>query len=291
MTKENNLHLYDEQGFAQGWLPPYSNDKQLLKARIDFFQNNNKNTVRYITSTYEQFISLFEESLIKHQYININGLDLFKQKDVITGCQHFIDQLIMTYGLDNLQVLKGGYNYYQRLNPKIKYVTVDTIEPSGPLILEHPFPSAGDSHIDYKKIIEKANKIGTDVYLDCAWLPMAWDVDIDLTEPCIKGLCVSLSKPFGLHWSRIGVRWLKKETSDTISIENKFRMVSYPNIMIGLFYLDRFPMDYLITKYRQAYFDLCKTYNLKPSKTLLNAYSEKHNKMVGVANLLLNRND
>jgi hypothetical protein len=288
MIKENNLHTFDEQGFAEGWLPPYSNDKEFLKSRIDFFKNNNNNAMKYIASSYSDFISAFEKSIEQHRFVTINGLDQFKQKDVIIGCQHFIDQLIMTYGLDNLQVFKGGYNYYRRLNPKIKHITVDTMEAGKPLILEHPFPSVGDSHPNYEKIIDKANQIGTHVYLDCAWLPTSWDLKLNLNQPCIKGLCISLSKPFGLHWNRIGVRWLKEETFDTIAIENKFGMISYSNIMIGMYYLNKFPIDYLIKKYRKSYFDLCEKHDLKPAKTLISAYSNKRNEMVGVANLLLN---
>lgn len=291
MNKENNLHPLDEQGFAKGWLPPYSNDREFVKSRIDFFKNENNNAVKYIASDYKDFISAFEKSIQQHQYVTINGLDQFKQKDVIIGCQHFIDQLIMTYGINNLQIFKGGYNYYKRLNPKIKYATIDTIEADKPLILEHPFPSVGDVHPCYEEIIDKANQIGTHVYLDCAWLPTSWNIKLDLNQPCIKGLCMSLSKPFGLHWNRIGVRWLKEETYDTIAIENKFRMVSYSNIMIGMHYIDRFPIDHLIKKYKESYLDLCKEYDLRPTNTIISAYSNKRNEMVGVANLLLNRND
>jgi hypothetical protein len=289
MTKENKIHLTDEEGFAQGWLPPYSNDKEFLKSRIDFFQNNNKNAIKYLTHTYSDFIESFERSLSSHSFIKINGLEKFRQKDVITGCQHFIDQLIMTHGIDKLQVFDGGYNYYRRLNPKIKYVTIDTMQSRRPMILEHPFPRNGDKHPQYEEIISKANELGTDVYLDCAWLPIAWDINLDLNEPCIKGLCMSLSKPFGLHWSRIGVRWMKEDCYDTIAIENEFRMVSYPNVMIGMYHLDRFPMDHLVKKYRSAYLELCRQHDLTPAKTIMSAYSKKNKKMVGVANLLLNK--
>lgn len=291
MTKQQNSRLLDENGFAHEWIPPYSNDKELLRARVNFFQNKNNTTTKYIASTYNDFISSFEQSLAKHQFVTVNGLDLFKQKDVIIGCQHFIDQLIMTHGLDNLQLFEGGYNYYKRLDPKLKYVTVDTMEPGKPLILEHPFPRFGDSHVNYNEIISKANKTGIDVYLDCAWLPTAWGIDLDLTEPCIKGVCMSLSKPLGLHWSRIGVRWLKEHTYDTIAIENEFLMVSFPNIMTGMYYLDKFPMDYLVKKYKNTYYELCDKQKLTPTKNIMTATIKKTNKMVGVAHALLNKND
>jgi len=287
MTNSQN-RLFDEQGFAVGWVPPFSNDKALLQTRVDFFKNNDNKTISYITSEYDNFINAFEISLLDHKSIKIKGIELFKQKDVITGCQHFIDQLIMTHGLDNLQVFKGGYDYYKKLNPAFKHVDLESMVSGKPLILEYPFPSVGDEHPQYEQIISRANKMGVDVYLDCAWLPSSWDLDLDLSENCIKGMAISLSKCFGLHWSRIGVRWLKEEVQDTIAIENEYRMVSYPNVMIGKYYLDRFPMDFLITKYKQAYLNLCTAHDLVPCKTIMSAHSQKKDSMVGVANLLLN---
>ena len=284
MTSVQN-RLFDEKGLAIDWFPPYSNDKELVKARVDFFKNK---ALKYIACDYTDFINSLQQSLLAHRYVKIKGLDLFAHRDVITGCQHFIDQIIMTHGLKNIQVFKGGYNYYKKLDPTLTHVTLETMVPNKPLILECPFPSTGDKHPRYDEIISKAEQIGVDVYLDCAWLPSSWDQDLDLSANCIKGLAVSLSKCFGLHWSRIGVRWMRHEVRDTINIENQYRMVSYPNIMIGKYYLDNFPLDFLITKYRNNYFELCETHNLKATKTIISAYDKERNTTVGMANILLN---
>lgn len=287
MTSVQN-RLFDDKGLAIDWIPPFSNDRQLLEARGDFFKNKENKSFPYITSEYNDFINAFQQSLLSHQYIKIKGLDLFTQRDVITGCQHFIDQIIMTHGLQNIQVFKGGYHYYRKLNPEFAHVDLESMMPGKPLILEYPFPSSGDRHPQYNEIISRADDMGIDVYLDCAWLPCAWEQELDLRPQCIKGMATSLSKPFGMHWCRIGVRWLKHETNDTIKIENQYRMVSYPNVMIGKYYLDKFPMDYLITKYKKNYYDLCNSHDLEPLKTLVSAYSRENKGMVGVANLLLN---
>lgn len=288
-AQENKREL-DTNNLGIGWYPPYSNDKDLLRARVNFFKNFENKTIKYITSEYINFIEGFEKSLHKSQNISISGLEAFKQKDVITGCQHFIDQLIMTHGLNNLQVFKGGYNYYKRLDKNFRYVDVDTLEAGKPLVLEYPFPGTGTEHPDFQKIVEKSNSLGIDIYLDCAWLPLSWGLNLDVNEPCIKGIAMSLSKCFGLHWSRIGVRWMKEKTEDTISIENKFRMVSFPNIMVGKYYLDCFPIDFLIEKYKDKYFDKCKELDLMPTKNIINAYSKKKQSMVGIANAIL-KND
>ena len=194
--------------------------------------------MKYITSNYSDFIESFEKSLYQNKNISIHGLELFKQKDVITGCQHFIDQMIMTHGLDNLQVFKGGYNYYQRLNANFRFVNLDTMEAGRPLILEYPFPKFGAEHPDFQKIIKKSNNLGIDIYL-----------------------------------------------------ENNFRMVSFPNVMIGKYYLDTFPMDFLIEKYKDKYLNVCKDLDLVPTNNIINAYSKKKQSMVGIANAIIKNND
>lgn len=282
--------LFDKKDLVQNWLPPLSNDRELLKIRIDFFKNFANKTLKYITLEYQDFILAFEKSLKENHSINVSGLDLFEQKDVIIGCHHFVDELIMTYGLNNLQLFKGGYNYYERLDPDIKFVTLDTLEFKKPLILEYPFPKYLREHLYYQDIIQKCNQLEIDVYLDCAWLPASFDLDLDLTQPCIKGMAMSLSKCFGLHWSRIGVRWLKNKKEDGIFLQNKNRMISFPNLMIGKYYLDRIPMNFLINKYQSKYYQICEDLSLHPGKVILGAHSLDLKKQYGFRDLFLGNN-
>ena len=281
--------MFNKNNLIQNWLPPISNDQELLKIKVNFFKNFENKTLKYMTLEYHDFITIFEKSVKENQSINILGLDSFVQKDVIVGCHHFIDELIMTYGLNNLQLFEGGYNYYKRLNPNIKYVTLDTLEPDRPLLLEYPFPRYLDEHPNYKEIIEKCNKLNINVYLDCAWLLSSFNLNLDLTQPCIKGMAMSLSKCFGLHWSRIGVRWLKDKTEDGIFLQNKNRMISYSNLMIGKYYLDRIPMNFLITKYQSMYYQICEDLSLHPGNVILGAHSLDLTQRYGFRDLFLKK--
>ena len=271
----------------RGSVPSLSNDKKLLELRINFFKNFENKTMKYILSSYGQFISSFEKSLIENKLIEVIGLENFTQKDVIVGCNHFIDELIMTHGLQNIQHF-GGYNYYKKLDSKLKVVTLDTLEGGKPLILECPFPKFGGPHPDQDQILKKCNDLKIEVYLDCAWLPVSWDIKIDLNEPCIKGVAVSLSKCFGLHWSRIGVRWLKEEKQDSIWLQNQHNMISFPSVMLGKYYLDRLPMNYLVEKYREKYYDLCKSLNHKPGHVIMLSHAHDNSSIYGTAKDLLN---
>ena len=286
MTK----NAFDKKDIEHGWVPPLSNDKGLLSLRINFFKNQENETMKYVTQSYEDFISAFEKSIEANKSITIKGLDTFVQKDVIVGCNHFIDQLIMTYGLNGIQQF-GGYNYYKRLDANVQNATLETLDKEKPLIMEYPFPSNGGPHKQHNEIIEKCNQLGIDVYLDCAWLPVSWDMDLDLSQSCIKGMAISLSKCYGLHWSRIGVRWLKNSTHDSIFLQNKHKMISFPSVMLGKYYLDRLPMDYLVDKYKQKYYDMCEYFEHTAGNTIMISHSNDKQEIYGIANCLLKNNE
>ena len=286
MTK----NAFEKNDIEHGWVPPLSNDKSLLSLRIDFFKNQENNTIKYITQSYDDFVSAFENSIHANKSVTIKGLDSFVQKDVIVGCNHFIDQLLITHGLNGIQQF-GGYNYYKRLDANIKNATLETLDKTKPLILEYPFPNNGGPHKQHDEIIKKCNELGIDVYLDCAWLPVSWDMDLDLSQPCIKGMAMSLSKCYGLHWSRIGVRWLKNTTHDSIFLQNKHKMISFPSVMLGKYYLDRLPMDYLVDKYKQKYYDMCEYFEHTPGKTIMISHSKDKQEIYGIANCLLKNNE
>lgn len=264
-------------------IPPFSNDEMLLKTRIDFYRSNN---LKFITTEYKDFISAFECSIKENKSIKILGLDKFRYKDVIIGCQHFLDNLIIEHGLNNLQFFEGGYGYFKKLNPNLQHTTLDTLQLGKPLIIEYPFPKYQGEHPQYHEIIQCCNEKNIDVYLDCAWLPISWDLELDLDQPCIKGLAISLSKNYGLHWSRIGVRWHRNLKKDSIFLQNQYRMISYSNLIIGKFYLDKLPMDYIVQKYKEKYINICKEFDLLPGKTIMVAHALNGQKY-SLKNLLL----
>lgn len=286
MTKD----IFDHNDIEQGWVPPLSNDKSLLELKVRFFQNHGNQTMKYVISTYEDFISSFEKAIENNESFTVSGLENFNQKDVIVGCNHFLDELIMTHGLESIQHL-GGYGYYKKLDPRVKHASVDTLVKGKPLILEYPFPKYGGEHKDHKAIMKKCNDLEIDVYLDCAWLPTSWDIHLDLNEPCIKGLAMSLSKCYGLHWSRIGVRWLRNEKKDSIWLQNKHRMVSFASVMLGKYYLDRLPIDYLVKKYKQRYYEVCDFFNHKPGNTIMISHSHDNEEIYGIAKCLIGSNE
>ena len=65
-------------------------------------------------------------------------------------------------------------------------------------------------------------------------------------------------------------------------------MISFPSVMLGKYYLDRLPMNYLVEKYREKYYDLCKSLDHKPGNVVMLSHSHDNSMIYGTAKDLLN---
>jgi|TARA_A100001015_G_scaffold53159_1_gene58296 hypothetical protein len=251
-----------------------------LRDRISF------DTVKHYTK--DDFIEYFEERIGQYKLIKIEGLDRFKHKDLIMGCHHFIDNLLLKYNIENLQIFEHDYNYYKKLKPDIIYTTIDTISADKPLLMAMPFPGHLGLHRQFEDIMNKCEELGVEVHLDGSWLPASFNINYNLQYDCIKSVAMSLSKAYGMGWNRIGLRWSKQyDDYDSITIMNKANMIHKLSYQIGCFYLDNFSLDHLVNKYKAQYDVICKDLKLRPSNIIHAAFSIDRSQLYGVKELLV----
>lgn len=237
--------------------------------------------------TKDEFISKFEERIQQYQYVSIKGLENFEHKELIIGCQHFIDNLLLEHNIKNLQIFEHDYNYYKRLKTDIKYTTLDSLEKGKPLLIAMPFPGHLGVHNQFKNILQKCDDMDIDVHIDASWLPASFNVDYDISNKCVKSVAMSLSKAFCMGWNRIGIRWSKQhKENDSISIMNKFNMIPKVLYQIGCLYLENYALDYIIKTYKENYDKLCRELKLRPSNIIHAAFSIDRSKLYGVKQLL-----
>lgn len=259
--------MFKKQTLIEDRCPPINDDEDIVSIR-------NSLPERYEDVEPGIFVSKFEKRLANYESLDLRGLDTFHHKDVIIGCTQFIDDLISTHGLENIQLFEHGYDYYRRLDPDITFSTIDTLSNQKILLLELPFPGHLGPRRDLKEIIEKCNKENIDLHLDCAWLTCGMDIAFDFDQPCIKSVGMSLSKCYGLGWSKIGVRWSREIQTQ--------KAIPKSNLDIGNFYLDQLPMDHLVKKYKSTYKKICRQFYLRPSNVIIGAHSIDRNKIYGL---------
>jgi hypothetical protein len=237
--------------------------------------------------TEDDFISMFEQRIKEYKFVSIIGLEKFIKKQLIMGCHHFIDNLLLEYNIKNLQIFEHDYSYYKKLYPNIKYATYDSLENNKPLLIAMPFPGHLNIHNQFKDILKKCDDNNIDVHIDASWLPASFNAHYDISNNCVKSIAMSLSKAYCMGWNRIGIRWSKEyNENDSISIMNKSHMIPVISYKIGCLFLENFELDYIVKIYKNRYEKLCKDLKLRPSNIIHAAFSIDKSKLFGLKKLL-----
>ena len=265
-------------------------DRNINKVIKDFSDNGVKGGCPDEDVIYDVFKEEFHTWI---QKLTLTGFDAFPKKDICIGCTQFIDNLYMSYGPNGLMIFEGDYKYHWRLNNDIKYVTLENIaylslNPDGsrkPLLIAMPFPTVGDIHCDMDQILSRCYELNIDVHIDGAWISCSRDIIFHFNHPAIKSFAISLSKGLGLGWNRIGIRYSRSSLNDSISLMNDFNMNCRSLAWIGLHFIRSLDPDYFWQKYGDAYYKICKDFELIPTKTIHLAKNQ-HGTSFGVRPLL-----
>lgn len=238
----------------------------------------------------EEFVKLYHEYIVNSECFELHNLDQFQHKEIITGCHHYIDGILISNGNKGVQVLEHDYKYYERLDPVRKWAVPGQLTPEQDLIIATPFPGYLGLHPEFDNILKEAEDKNINVHLDCAWLSCSNNIEIDVSSPCIKSIGTSMSKGFNAGWNRVGIRYTRTEDpTDPITIYNKSKMTPTSVIKNGILLLKHIPMDYMWNKYGSKYHSIIKEYNLDEGNILFAAYG-KDRVIYSITHLLLEEN-
>ena len=230
-----------------------------------------------IEDTYEKFKTECQQWIFNSHLNQLAGFESFLSPDIIIGCTQFIDSIYMT---QVPQVLEGDYRYHQRLGNWETRLLRKNI----PLIIALPFPNRGSIHPDMNSILDQCIDYKIPVHIDGAWITCCRDINFDFSHPAIRSVGISLSKGLGLGWNRVGLRWTKKHTNDSIKIMNDFNMNNRALVMIGLHYIRNVQSDYLWKTHGDRYYKVCDDFNLEPTNSIYLAM--RNGSPVGVSPLI-----
>lgn len=234
--------------------------------------------------TFDLFLKQAPQWFASTKLNTVSGLDAFPEHDIIMGCNHFIDNLLMKRAF---QTFEYDYTYYKRLHPHLRNCTIETLIPRCPLIISMPFAGQMNVHADMAVILDKCVELEIPVHIDAAWLSASRGIEFNFDHPAIQSVAMSLSKGLNLWWNRVGIRWSRQRVeTDSISIYNRFRMIPLYTVDIGLHYIRSFPPDYLWNQYNDKYNEICKRYYLRPTVLVHVAQSLDKSETYGLKKLL-----
>lgn len=226
---------------------------------------------------FQRFKDTFETHLLSSKFNLIQGLELFKQRDICLGCTQYIDNIYIHHS--QVQVLENEYKYHSRLGVS---KSVTDLIPNTPLIIS--IPNVNGKDLIYSKLFDECLYKNIPVHIDCAWYTASSHLVIDLTHDAIASVGFSMSKGYGTGFNRVGLRYSRNKIQDSISLQNDFQMMHSIPIQIGLYFLDNLAPDHLWNVYKDRYVKLCEDFDLVPTRSIHLALDGEYN--VGVAELL-----
>ena len=242
---------------------------------------------KVLNNPHDEFKENFNYYVKNNSGFNLDNIELFPHKEIIIGCHHYLDGLMIKHGRENLQVLEHDYTYYQRLDPKRKWSIPGSLRPNTPLVIATPFPGYLGLHPQFEDILQEATEKNIDVHLDGAWLSCSTGITVDLDWSCIKSIGISLSKGYHASWNRIGLRYTRNEDlHDPITIYDRSRMCPQTTAIAGILLLENVPMDYLWNTYGERYYKIVEHFDLEIGNILFAAYG-KDRIIYGLKDLLV----
>jgi hypothetical protein len=268
--------------YTAEWLQ-YDRPQPMYSSHINkFYDNFYKENPIHTENLDEIFKNKFVEWLDSHKYSTFSGIESFGRRDIINGCTQYIDDLYQRCG--ELQTFENDYKYHWRLNPNIKYTTIETLDPTKELLISMPFPYYGDIHPDMDTILDQCHSLNIPVHIDGAWISCIKDINFNFDHPAIQTIGISLSKG-GLGGNRIGLRFARKTPTGAVTIMNDFNMNSQALVSMGIKFMNDVGPEYFWKTYGDAYQKVITDFNLAPTKAIHLARNAE-GRPVGVRSLL-----
>jgi hypothetical protein len=234
--------------------------------------------------TCQEFVPIADDWFKSTRLNQLHGWNQFGCIDVILGCTHFIESLVLKYGWDGLQILPEEYAYYGLMG---KYGTEPgKLDANKPLVVSLPNWRYADLRPEWPDLLKECEIKNIDIHIDMAWITVAKDIDIDLSHPCIKSFAMSLSK-YHMDWNRIGLRWSRQRTMDSITIFNRFHHdVNSALTSCGVHIINNLSRDYGWDTYGNLHYQICQELNLLPTKLINVASKPDASDVVGIGDIL-----
>ena len=263
------------QGKVSDQLFPIQDD-YLKSLKENFFTGNQKlvppETFKHIANDW------FKSSKLN----NLGGWQKFPKIDITLGCTHYIESTCLKYGW-NIQHLPNEYSYYS-INGK-KPIEVDDLQENVPLIVSVPTWQSCSIRHDWDKVLRIAEQRNIKIHVDGAWFQSARHIEFDFDHPSIQDFGMSIGKGIDVGWNRIGLRWSRQKSVDSITIMNQFDQIHHTAITCGAFLMDHIEKDYAWNKYSEANKKIADELGLHQTSSC-HVLRDDNNKLWGIGKII-----
>ncbi len=257
------------------------NDEQVLS----FIEKNISGKSLYKKNLIGDFCHEYSDWIQSSKLNNLQGLDKFKNLKYVHGTSESFNGFYLNNNDKRFRVARGDFFYHRimfRDRFNWEFIEDDILRKGDAVIISLPFSDTCDKHFMMDDILDTCDELKIPVFVDCAYMIMARDIEFDFDRDCIEGVSFSMSKGFiGTEHLRIGVRFTKKDLDDPIDIINSFEMVNYIGCDIGRKLIKKYDSDFVQNKYYDKQVEVCKELNIEPSKCIIFGVTDENHNFFG----------
>ena len=220
----------------------------------------------------DDYLSLYGNWIASTKNNTFIGLENFNYKCYSNGTTESFDKFYLLNSYRRFRCFSGEYMYHKlawRNGFFWKYLEDDKLRENDAVVISLPFADTGDKHVLYDSLMEECIKLGIPVLVDCAYFGICKNIEFNLSHECITDVTFSLSKTFPVAYARIGMRYSRVDTDDTLFVYGKIHYNNKVGANLGIKYLNQFSPDYISDKYSNKQQEFCSILKVEPSKTVL----------------------
>lgn len=235
------------------------NDAYLKSVKQEWFSKQHPNPSR------EEFIEQATTWFKSTKLNQLHGWNAFPYHDIIIGCTNYIESTCLRYSW-KIQHLPNEYAYYSVMGKQP--TPVGELKENIPLIISLPVWQHCDIHENWEEILKECEQKNIDIHIDGAWFQSARDINFNFDHPNIKSFAMSMTKGLELNWNRVGIRWSKQRTMDSITLLNNKNTYGENITACGSFLMSKIEKDYAWNTYKEEHIRLAKEHNLLPTNSI-----------------------
>lgn len=242
------------------------------------------------TDIIARFENDFAAWLMAHQWNTIRGLENF-EADLSQGATQCFDSFYVRHADKRWRMLRGEYFYHiltaVNLDHDWSFVEDhEQLQTGDAFVISVPFCDTGSRIADLDSILDHCDRQDIPVLLDCAYFPIAKNIDLDLNHSCIHTVAFSLSKTFPIAHARVGMRYTRPGHRDGQKLHSSINYDNRITATVGSAIIENFSSDWAVDNYQQCYDRLVGLLGLTPGDSVLFAEGDQSWQEYGRKSLL-----
>lgn len=246
-------------------------DPEITNRMFDLYRSIDHHTLSIDAWMTQLHTDIFRSWITNGSNNFVRGLDQFAHAALCSGSSAAIDSFVARHSTRRIRFSNSEFVLSRIVatanNIPWTYLEDGILHNNDAVIISLPFAGNGSVYPGLTELLTACTTMNIPVLVDIAYIGISYDLEIDLSHPCITEVTCSVSKPFATVL-RHGVRFTRNKLDDLIQSSSDFGILARANVVVASQLMQEFDKNFIANKYRDKQQEICKDLNLTPTNTI-----------------------